>query len=94
MTTRTKKEITLAGILLGFGAGVLPALVYFVGARVVGEYEGENGLATFYGALFDGIGALQFAPWLLVLSPYLAIQLLRLGVALRRPRRDVKRVTN
>jgi len=62
-----------------FAAGllVLPALVYLVGKSIFGEYGG-TGFGAFYGVLHSGLLGGDLAVWLLVLTPYIVWQLLRL----------------
>jgi len=73
-------------LLIGFGLGILPALVYLVGQEMLGPYEGANGLATLYGGIVESLVGGQIATWILVLSPYLFILLVRLLLAVRRSR--------
>jgi hypothetical protein len=84
-TPRTLKETVLALALLAFGLICLPALIYLVGQQLVGEYA--DGLVGLYeaigGALFQG----NWFAWILVLSPYITVQLLRFSFWLRRRRR-------
>jgi hypothetical protein len=72
-----KREIAIAAALFAAGLLVLPPAVYWAGRQVVGEYGGGGALA-----LADQIWAdfMQLEPgaWLLVLSPYLLVQLIRL----------------
>lgn len=91
-TIRPGRELTIAALLLGFGAGVLPALIYLVGTVVIGPYEGE-GLVALYAAILTGALNLEPVPWLLIASPLIVVQLFRITVALRRPRTAVKPVT-
>ena len=85
--TKAAREILLALGLLAFGLIVLPALVYLVGQRVVGEYP--DGLGGLYAALGDALITGNVFAWILVLSPYLCIVLIRLFLALREPRQTV-----
>lgn len=82
-----KTELMLAAILLTFGLVALPAAVYWVGQFVVGGYESEAGLAGLVGAIWDGLGQGHIAAWILVLSPYVTVQLLRAAFRLLRPSR-------
>lgn len=89
-----KSEFLLDFGLLLFGAFALPYVVYLVGQQIVGEYEGENGVETLYGDIFDALAAGSAATWLLVLSPFLLVLLVRLLIALLRRGKRVNRVTN
>jgi len=81
-----KHEALAALALVGFGLGVLPGLVYLVGQEILGDYEGADGLATLYGAIVSALLRGQLFAWILVLSPYLVIVLVRLFAAVRRTR--------
>jgi hypothetical protein len=94
MHAGVKKELTLAAALLGFGVLLLPYAIYLVGQQVVGEYEGDGGPVGLGVAIWTALVQGQWAAWLLVLSPYLVIQLLRLGAKIRRARKDVTPLTN
>ena len=90
---RVVKELTIAAVLLGFGLLALPPLVFWVGARVVGDYGAENGLDTLTRQVWtDLAGGNPFA-WLLVTGPFAIIQLMRLSRIIWRSRPDVKGVT-
>ena len=72
------RESIVAAVLLLIGALLVPVAVYQTGMLIFGEYGGGtmgDFLARFYADLGSG-GAL----WLLVLAPYLAYLLLRLGL--------------
>jgi hypothetical protein len=88
------RELLIAAALLGFGALLLPYAIYLVGQQVVGEYEGEGGPVGLGVAIWAGLVQGQWAAWLLALSPYLVIQLLRLGALVRRSRRPVTPITD
>ena len=81
-----RKEILLAVGLIAFGLFFLPALIYLVGQQVVGEYAAEGGLVALYDALGNSLLVGNWATWLLVLSPYIVIQLSRLTWWLHRQR--------
>lgn len=81
-----KREGFAALLLIVFGVAALPALVYLVGQEILGSYEGPDGLLSLYGAILESLVRGQIATWVLVLSPYLFILLIRLFVAVRRRR--------
>jgi len=87
MPSRLIKETLLLLALLAAGLFGLPALIFFVGKVVVGEYDG--GLIAFYQALADSLAAANGFAWLLIASPYLIIQLFRFWLYLGRHRRRV-----
>lgn len=86
------RESLLALGLIAFGLIALPALVYVVGQRVVGEYS--EGMAGLYAAVGDALIAGNFFAWILILSPYLCVLLIRCILWLRRPRKTVNQLTN
>ena len=74
-----KKEATLLVTLLFFGLAILPILIWFVGKSVFGAYGG-SGYVEFFGTLSGKIRAGDPVAWFLVLSPWLALQLIRLAI--------------
>ena len=87
MRTTIKRELVLAGSLLGLGFFVLPGAVYLVGQTVVGEYPADGGvLALAVNVWADMVRGNPLA-LVLVLSPYGIIQLLRLSRRLWRCQR-------
>lgn len=84
---RTAREALLALGALAFGLICLPALVFLVGQRLVGEYEA--GLSGFYEAIGAALAQGRWYAWMLVLSPYLILLLLRFAFWLRRNRQAV-----
>jgi hypothetical protein len=84
---RPLKELLIALALLAFGLICLPALVYVVGQRLLGDYEA--GIAGFYEATANALAGGNTYVWILVLSPYFTIQLVRLGLWIRRQRPHV-----
>ncbi|MDJ0699844.1 MAG: hypothetical protein QNJ07_08315 [Woeseiaceae bacterium] len=63
--------------LLLFGVLLLPLAVYFVGQAVFGAYGG-SGYGEFFSSLAAKLISFEWVAWFLVLSPYLAIQTVRL----------------
>jgi hypothetical protein len=75
--TSWQREVAIAAGLLAFGLVALPFAVYVVGRRVFGEYgEGAGALALAESIWLDLL-SLRLPAWILVLSPYLTIQLAR-----------------
>lgn len=73
----------------GFGLLLFPALVYLVGQLLLGEYRPDGGMGRFYADLFAALGSAGPWAWLLVLGPWLLVQVLRVLVApLRRARHE------
>ena len=88
-----KREAAVFAVLLGVGLLVLPLAVYVVGARIFGEYAPDADALTLAVDLWIALGRGSWAGWLLVLSPYLVIQALRLAGRLWRARKPVTGVT-
>jgi hypothetical protein len=76
-------EILLASTLLAFGLFALPAIVYFVGAALLGPYiESDapaNSVALFYRNFFADLAAPSGRAWLIAIGPLLVIALFRLA---------------
>lgn len=75
---RVKREALLFGVFGGFGLLVLPSLVFMVGQVLLGEYRPGAGVGEFYADLYGHLAQGSPGAWLLVLGPWLVIQLLRL----------------
>jgi hypothetical protein len=75
---RLRREALVFAALGGFGLLILPALIYLVGQELLGEYRPGATVGTFYVDLYSQLGAFSPWAWVLVLGPWLAIQLLRL----------------
>ena len=73
-----KKEIALFLCLLFCGLVLMPVGIWIVGKAVFGEYGGA-GYADFFGNLSGKIRSGDTVAWFLVLSPWLAWQVLRLA---------------
>ena len=74
-----RKEAAVFAGLLFFGLVLLPILIWFVGKTVFGAYGGA-GFAEFYGTLSGKIRSGDLVAWFLVLSPWLAWQVVRLAL--------------
>ncbi len=84
-TRRLRFELILAAVLLVVGFGLMPLAVYLVGQQILGEYGG--GLGAFYGDMYSALGRGERGAWLLLASPFLGIELLRLLILPLRRRR-------
>ena len=84
---RAIKEALLALGAIAFGLICLPAMIFLVGQRLVGEYEG--GLPALYQAIGTALTEGKWYAWVLILWPYLTLLLLRFSLWLRRHRRAV-----
>lgn len=83
-SSAVKFELVLAMTLLAIGMLVLPIAVYWVGQLVIGPYENDGGVVGLIGAIWDDLGRGSPAAWILVLSPYVVIQLFRVSFKLMR----------
>ena len=64
------KQLSIAGIGLAAGLGLLPIFIYFAGAGLLGRYEGAS-LGRTYQSLYSGLASGSVAAWIVVLGPYL-----------------------
>ncbi|MFL6549296.1 MAG: hypothetical protein ACJ8OJ_11415 [Povalibacter sp.] len=76
----------LASLLLALGLFVLPAVIFWIGASMLGPYgTGQSGnLGTFYGDFFGDMASGSVRTWCLALGPLVVVSLVRL-IFLRRP---------
>ena len=87
MQASVKRELVLAGSLLGLGFFVLPGAVYMVGQTVVGEYPADGGVLALALDIWANMVRGNPLALVLVFSPYGIVQLLRLSRRLWRRRR-------
>jgi hypothetical protein len=79
MKSRTiKREIAIAAALFAAGLLLLPLAIYWVGRQVAGDYGGGGGPLALADQIWADFMQLEPGAWLLVLSPYLLLQLIRL----------------
>ena len=76
-------EAILLAVLMGLGIVVMPGAAYLLGRLVFGEYAGD-GFGDFFSTIGAKLVAADGVAWLLVASPYLIWQCLRLTVGLWR----------
>ena len=72
------REAALFTGLLLFGFVVVPIFIYWIGPRVLGDFGGV-GYSDFFNSISTRIREGDTAAWFFILSPYLAIQSLRLA---------------
>lgn len=77
ISKRVRSEAALFLGLLFFGFVIMPIAIWFIGQNVFGAYGGE-GYDDFFGTLSAKIRDWDGVAWFLVLSPYLAVTVLRL----------------
>jgi len=81
-----KKEVSLAGIFLLVGLVGLPLAIYAVGQKVIGEYAPDANVVDLIASIWSALAQGHWAAWLLVLSPYVVISMLRVSRAILRSR--------
>ncbi|HEY4367379.1 MAG TPA: hypothetical protein VGN07_09130 [Steroidobacteraceae bacterium] len=83
---RLRFELILASVLLAFGLFAVPALVYWVGIKMLGPYGDGDGAsqAVFYTDFFGDLATPVARAWALALGPLVVVSLVRL-LFIRRP---------
>ena len=74
-----KKELVIAAILIGGSLILLPFAIYLVGRQFIGEYSADAGVLDLAEQIWWDLLQLRAPAWILVLTPYLLLQLLRLA---------------
>lgn len=82
--SRWRFELIFASVCIGFGLLAFPALIYWIGALVLGAYGENAGLGTFYLDFFRDLAEPSARTWALLLGPFLTLTLLRLVLRVRR----------
>lgn len=72
-----RREVAIGAALLAFGLFLLPAAIYVVGQQIFGEYSPDGSVFALAEQLWADLLSLQPLAWLLVLSPYILVQLIR-----------------
>jgi hypothetical protein len=73
-----KREVLIAALFFGVGFFVLPLAVYWVGQTLIGEYAPDAGPLTLAEHIWSDLLSLKPAAWILVIGPYVVLQLARL----------------
>ncbi len=81
-----KRELVIAVALFGFGFLLLPFAIYWVGSALIGEYAPDASGLTLAERIWNDLLALEPFAWLLALSPYLVVLMVRLLRRVWRPR--------
>jgi hypothetical protein len=76
-TPTWQRELAIAAAALAFGLLALPFVIYTVGQRLIGEYAENSGALALAESIWVDLAALRLPAWVLVLSPYLTVQLVR-----------------
>lgn len=79
---RAKKELIVFAIVIAATVLLLLPLVYVVGGKTLGEYGGSPGMTGYIADVFRSLGAGDGAIWFFMLSPALALTLLRAGMGI------------
>jgi hypothetical protein len=74
---RWRREATIAAAAVGFGLLALPFAVYIVGQQLLGNYGADAGPMALAETIWLDLLSLRLPAWILVLSPYVTVQLLR-----------------
>ncbi len=93
-TDSWRRELTIAVAAFGFGFLFLPLAVYWLGTQVLGEYSPGKGVLDLAESVWLDFLRLSPPAWVLVLSPYLLIQGLRVLRRLWKGANPVNTVTN
>ncbi|HUQ51658.1 MAG TPA: hypothetical protein VM692_05520 [Gammaproteobacteria bacterium] len=73
-----QREATIALAAIGFGLLILPFAVYVVGSELIGVYDPDGGGALDLAeTIWLDLLSLRLPAWVLVLSPYITVQLAR-----------------
>jgi hypothetical protein len=75
--SRVRFEVIFASVWFGIGLFVIPALIYTIGAMLLGPYGTDAGLAAFYGDFFADLAEPSARAWAIALGPLLIISVLR-----------------
>ena len=72
------RELLTIALCIGFGSLVMPCLIYATGRLVLGPYAHGN-LFAMWRDFLAALTAGSFAPWFIVVGPYLLVWLFRGG---------------
>lgn len=77
--SRLRFELIFASTWLAVGLFVLPALIFWVGAALLGPYAESGGsIGRFYADFFADLGEPSGRAWTLTLGPLVLVSLIRL----------------
>ncbi len=83
-----RRELIIAGILVPMGCLLLPLAIFFTGQSLLGQYsDSGEGIGRLYGDIFRDFASGSPSAIILVLSPWLGLQALRLALLPLRRRR-------
>jgi hypothetical protein len=72
-----RRELIVAGVALALGLFVLPGLIYFMGAALLGPYAENRGVGAFYADFFRDLGEPSGRAWALVVGPLVLVTAIR-----------------
>jgi hypothetical protein len=75
---RLRFELIFASAWLAVGLFVMPAIIYMVGASLLGPYGENAGLGRFYADFFGDLAEPSVRAWSLALGPLALVSLVRL----------------
>ncbi len=76
-TLSIRKEALLLLIVFAAGIMLMPVAIYIIGQMIFGNYGGD-GFGGFFSAIARKLVTADGVAWLLVASPYLVLQCLRI----------------
>jgi hypothetical protein len=88
LARRIRRELIIAGVLVPTGCLLLPLAIYFTGQTLLEQYsDSGEGIGRLYGDIFRDVASGSPSAILLILSPWLGLQALRLALLPLRRRR-------
>jgi hypothetical protein len=63
------RELAAAALAVLIGVALMPVLIFYTGASLLGRYEGAS-LGHLYGSIITGLGQGSPASWVVLLGPY------------------------
>jgi hypothetical protein len=80
LTGAWAQELGLAALALAVGLCIMPVLIFYAGASLLGRYDGAS-LGRSFESMYRGLGSGSGAAWTILLGPY-AFYLLFKGLRL------------
>jgi hypothetical protein len=62
-------EVTIAAVGLLIGVTLMPVLIFYAGAAVLGRFDGAS-LGSLFSSIFAGLKDASIASWVVLLGPY------------------------
>jgi hypothetical protein len=63
------RELVLTALALIVGFGLMPLLIFFAGAELLGRYEGAS-IPRLFSSIYAGLQTGSVASWIVLLGPY------------------------